>query len=244
MISVGDVFETNECGSCVVDDYINSSNIKVRFEDGYEAMCQASQLRNGQVRNPYYPIIYGVGFCGKGIYSKTSYPRIYSIWNNMLTRCYSEISQIKNPTYIGCTVDESWHNFQNFAHDYLQMVGSDLDWQLDKDILFKGNKIYSKETCCLVPKNINTLLTKSDAVRGITLIGVEFDSRYKDSYIAKCSINGKWTSLGRFATELLAFEAYKEYKEIEIKRVANAYKNQLDLRVHKALIAYNVEITD
>lgn len=31
-------------------------------------------------------------------------------------------------------------------------------WHLDKDILLKGNKVYSPETCAFVPAKINSLL--------------------------------------------------------------------------------------
>ena len=33
-------------------------------------------------------------------------------------------------------------------------------YSLDKDILVKGNKIYSPETCCFVPQDVNILFTK------------------------------------------------------------------------------------
>ena len=44
---------------------------------------------------------------------------------------------------------------------------------LDKDILCKGNKIYSRDTCVFVPQRINSLFTKCDNARGDNPIGVE-----------------------------------------------------------------------
>ena len=77
----------------------------------------------------------------------------------MLERCYSQKTQEKHTTYKECSVSEEWYNFQNFAewmdknYNYETMQ----KWHLDKDILFKGNKIYSPERCAFVPQEINVL---------------------------------------------------------------------------------------
>jgi hypothetical protein len=242
-IKVGDRFETNNYGSCVVIEYIDCNNVRIRFEDGAEKICTAQNLRNGNVKYPSLKFS-GVGFIGIGIYSYTSHKRIYMVWICMLQRCYNEDIQRKYPTYIGCTVDIRWHSFQNFAHDYLLMVGSDLDWHLDKDILFKRNKIYSRETCCLVPSKINYLLTKSDASRGELRIGVTYREGRTKPYQARCNIEGKTKHLGSFKTEQEAYLVYKPAKEAEIKRLANLYKEELDPRVYQALVDYKVDFDD
>ena len=38
----------------------------------------------------------------------------YITWTHMLQRCYSEKSQLKHPTYKGCTVCDEWLIFSNF----------------------------------------------------------------------------------------------------------------------------------
>ena len=112
---------------------------------------------------------------------------------------------------------------------------------MDKDILVKGNKIYSEDTCVFVPERINNLLGSSKAIRGDYLIGVCFD-KTANSFKAQCKI-GKGTpkNLGRFNTEQEAFQAYKTFKEALIKNIAEAYKNQIDCRVYWALINYEVK---
>ena len=151
--------------------------------------------------------------------------------------------QNKVNTYIGCETVKEWHNFQNFAEWAEQNYNPDTmqKWQLDKDILFKGNKIYSPETCCFVPSRINSLFLKSDKVRGEYPIGVRksgnrFQSRFfkKEVYI----------HLGTFNTPEEAFQAYKVAKEQYIKEVADEYKDQIDPRVYEAMYNYKVEITD
>jgi hypothetical protein len=244
MIKVGDRFETRNYGFCTVIEYIDSYNVRIRFEDGIEITCTAGALRTGQVKNPNHPSICGIGFIGIGIYSRKTHLRIYDIWKCMLGRCYDEGYKNLHPTYKSCTVCERWLNFQNFAHDYLQMVGSDLNWQLDKDILFKRNKIYSPETCCLVPPQINTLLIKHVARRGEFRIGVSYDEHYINPYIAKCHIKGKIKYLGSYKTEQEAHLRYKAAKEQEIRRLANLFKDQLDPRVYIALMNYEVEMDD
>ena len=66
-------------------------------------------------------------------------------------------------SYKGVEVCEEWYNFQNFAEwcetqkflNAKDVKGK--SYQLDKDILVKGNKIYSPDTCCFVPPEINSL---------------------------------------------------------------------------------------
>ena len=116
-------------------------------------------------------------------------------------------------------------------------------WQLDKDILVKGNKLYSKDTCCFVPSEVNNLLIKRDNFRGEYPVGVHFD-KYAGKFKAQLAINGKVKFLGRFNTPEEAFQAYKLAKEVQIKVVANKWKHLLDERVFQALMAYEVAIDD
>ena len=73
--------------------------------------------------------------------------------NNLI--CYDENELKKEPSYIGCKVCEEWLNFQNFARWIYDNKYECDDLELDKDLLIKGNKIYSPNTCCLLPHEIN-----------------------------------------------------------------------------------------
>ena len=147
--------------------------------------------------------------------------------------------QEKQPSYIGCLVDEEWHNFQNFAEwfedNYVE------GWHLDKDILIKGNKIYSPETCCFVPLEINSLFTKSDKIRGEYPIGV---SKKDKKYQANVNKNSGFIFLGAFNTPEEAFQVYKTAKEDYIKEVADKWRGQITEQVYQAMYSYQVEITD
>jgi hypothetical protein len=112
-------------------------------------------------------------------------------------------------------------------------------YSLDKDILVKGNKLYSPDTCCFVPVEINNLLIKRKKHRGDLPIGVgRMNGRYR-AFLHK-------KHLGMFDTIIEAFNAYKNAKEKEIKYIASLYFNKglISKRVFNALISRTIEITD
>lgn len=163
----------------------------------------------------------------------------YDIWAAMLKRCYDEKSQIKNPAYKNCSVCEEWHTLSNFKewYDANYVEGYDID----KDILIKGNKVYSPETCCFVPDFINSLFVSRPKRK--YPMGV-----YKehDKYLARLTKYGKHERIGLFKTQEKAFYVYKIEREALIKEVATTYYNRGDItkRVYDAMMRYEVEITD
>ena len=243
----GDKFKTNSCGYIIIVKYVDKTRVRVRFEDGTKVWAQASNIRRGNVKNPNKPLLYNTGYFGQGDYSQKEHRKLYDLWIRMLQRCYDPKFHIKNPTYKGCTVAKRWHNFQNFCEDIEQMVGYDKlkdMWQLDKDILFRDNIHYSRKTCVLVPSYLNKILTNSAAARGDYPMGVSYSKSAKKHYKARCSVLGKEKYFGCFETVQEAFFVVKKNKEQEIKRVANLYKNELDLRAYDALMHYQIRIED
>ena len=182
----------------------------------------------------------GVTVDGKQVKTKE-----YQLWEGMLRRCYCEKLQQRCPTYIGCSVSENFKNFQWFAEWCQSQVGFRMHGcQLDKDILLRGNKQYSEDTCVFVPRNINMLLIKRQASRGDLPIGVHWCNT-GHNYRASCSDGaGSSKHIGRFTTPSAAFNAYKPFKEALIKRLAAEYQSVIDPRVYDALMAYEVFITD
>ena len=187
-------------------------------------------------------LIYGVGYLGVGEYKtmvKTVRTKDYLVWRTMIMRCYDERYHKTQPTYGECSVVEEWHNFQNFGswceHNYID------GFVLDKDILVKGNKIYSPETCCFVPQEINNLFTNRKNKRGKYPIGVNTKG---DKFRATMTLNKKQLYIGTFTTIQEAFEAYKLVKEQHIKEVADKWRGKITEEVYKAMYNYKVEITD
>jgi len=189
-------------------------------------------------------MVFGVGYNSGGIYETTNnrkHSKIFSLWQLMMQRCYSEKYHIRRPTYIECYVCEEWKDYQKFAEwcsvNYVE------GWHLDKDIILKGNKMYSPNTCAFVPKEINLLFLRRQARRGKYPIGVCWDKqmlKFRSIY----KIKGKHKTIGLFNTPELAFNAYKLAKEKLIKEVADEYKDRIINEIYYSMHSYKVEITD
>lgn len=246
---IGEI-NTNDYGSeMVIEDYHGSTDVWVMFDSGNLVHTTYNNFKNGKVKNPYDATVCEVGFLGEGIHKlrvNGKMTRAYVTWNSMLNRAYSKKFHDRQPTYKDVIVCRDWWNFQIFAgwfHENFYQIENEI-MSLDKDILVKGNKIYSPNTCVFVPERINTLIVNCNGRRGELPVGVAFNKVTK-RYQAQCS-NGKGDiiPLGLFDTPEEAFLAYKTYKEELIKVVANEYKDKLPERLCKALINWEVEIDD
>jgi hypothetical protein len=249
---VGTIGFNSNGSKMIIDEYMDTDNIWVKFiESGNRIHTTWYAFRNGNVRNPYDKIIFNIGYMGEGKYKSVVNGKTtshYKVWRGMLQRCYDKGYHQKRPTYIGCSVIEKWHNFQIFAawYDQNYYEVNEQRMELDKDILIKGNKIYSPDTCIFVPKNINTLFTKCDSKRGKHPIGVCFRKDSKQNpYLARCCNNkGNRIYIDYFSTAEEAFQAYKTHKEKYIVQVAEEHKDKIPEKLYNALMKYQVEITD
>ena len=249
---VGKVFKSKSSGDFKVLKYNDSANVVIQFlKTGYETLVQLTNVRNGYIKDPYLPSVYGVGILGTKYPSKVSgvTTKEYVPWCSMLKRCYSDSYKKKNPTYKDCEVSENFKSYEYFYEWCHKQVGFGNDgngnpFHLDKDLLTKGNKVYSEYSCVFIPAEINSLLIKREALRGEYLIGVYW-SKTNKAFRARVNKNkGASEHLGYFNTELEAFNAYKVAKETYIKEQANKFKSQIDPRAYEALMNYTVEITD
>ena len=245
---------TNSFGTqFIVVNYQNKNNVLIEFQDEYkyQKWIDMKSIIQGSVLNPYDKKLFGVAYYGFDRICKDNddeHIHCYDIWYHMLRRCYDNSVQIKHPSYKGCVVCDEWLNFSNFYQWYKQHIitlNNNERICLDKDILVKGNKIYSPDTCCFVPNEINILFTKTDAKRGNYPIGVYYKNR-NHKFCAQCKIGGGKPQkyLGLFNTAEEAFQAYKIFKEQYIKHIADKYKGQIEDRVYDALYCYRVDITD
>jgi len=244
---VGEKHLTNEGCEVEIVEYFGVFNCTIKFENGIiKNNVDYKTIKKGEIKNPYYKSFLGVGFFGQGGYKARIQNKstiYYTRWKSMLERCYSKKYQETHQTYIGVTVCEEWHNFQNFARWFEENYNPEImqGWHLDKDILSKGNKEYSPENCCFVPNEINLLFVKNNSSRGEHPIGVNKEGiKYRAQFLK----SNKRERLGSYNTPEEAFQAYKTAKEKCIKKVADKYKNQITEKVYQALINYQVEITD
>ena len=190
-------------------------------------------------------LVYGIGKTDIKTSTNGLRDREYIIWKGMISRCYNIKEHIKHPTYKECTVSDEWLTYSNFKKDYMNMVGCKKTWQLDKDLLFKFNTVYSIENCILLPQEINTLITNNRSNRGNLPIGVSISPNKSKLFISHCKIGGgKVKHIGVFESAYDAFIGYKRFKEDFIKQQAFKYKNVIDDRAYNALMKYNVDIND
>ena len=245
---VGKVCKSLNSGDFKIVKYNDNRNVEVQFlKTGYEATVELVQVKRGNVKDPYVPSVCGVGIVGAKypITINSILTKEYTLWCSMLKRCYSNAYKKRQPTYEGCEVSNNFKSYEYFYEWCNKQVGfNNKDWQLDKDLLTKGNKVYSENTCIFIPAEINLLLVKREALRGTHPIGVRWHKRDK-AFVAKVNKNkGKQEFLGYFNTELEAFNAYKVAKEAFIKEQASKWKDKIDERAYKALMNYEVGIDD
>ena len=245
---VGKVCKSLNSGDFKIVKYNDTANVEIQFfNTGYKAVAHLGNIKNGLIKDPYSPSVYSIGIVGTKYPPKISgvQTKEYTLWKNMLKRCYSDDFKKQRPTYEGCEVSENFKHYEYFYEWCNKQIGfNNKDWHLDKDLLVKGNKVYSEDTCVFIPKDINSVLTKSTASRGKHPIGVCWSNTNK-AFIAQVGKNkGKQEYLGSFNTEIEAFNAYKQAKEAFIKEQANKWKDKIDPRAYNALMNYTVEITD
>ena len=251
---IGEISYNSFGSKMVISEYRNNKDIDVYFPE-YDWVFEHTTyntFKKENIKCPYEKRYFGMGYLGKGKYKVSENGKTtdeYNIWYSMLQRCYDPKYQEKYSTYKGCKVENFFLNFQHMAEwikeNYYEIPGEKMC--LDKDILCKGNKIYSRSTCIFVPHRINSLFTKRDNARGKDPIGV--DQLPSGNYIARChNENGKKICLGVYSTKEEAFQAYKQYKERVIKEVIDSYEGKIPephySRLKTAMYNYEVEIDD
>lgn len=171
----------------------------------------------------------------------------YKLWKGMITRCFSAKIKQQHETYIGVSCDDSWLVFSKFISDALTVENVKKylshSWHLDKDILVKGNKLYSLNTVCFVPSEINNLLISSKKTRGCLPVGLSIH-KGSGKIQVRVSKGGKNLFLGKFDNLDEAFHKYKVEKEEHIKFVARKWEGVVADNVFNALMNYEVSIDD
>lgn len=232
-LEIGQKIQTNTGEIEVLS--IDKQNILIKFDDGYEVIAQKGNVLKGSVRNPNFKSYFGVGFRGVGPY--TMHGQLsFNKWNNLMVRCYDKQYKIDHPTYEDVYCCEEWHNYQTFTKWFREQIGyGEKGFDLDKDLLVKGNKVYSPENCVLVPQELNKILGNTAADRGIS---------------TRPDLNGKWMVrcntvdgeiyLGCHQKDY-ALKIYQDFKLEYLKKRANFWKEKIDPRVYEALMKFTFE---
>lgn len=177
-------------------------------------------------------------------YKKLNDKQKYSRWYNMKTRCYAESYHRARPNsiYEECDVCKDWMNSKESFYEWIDenfyQVSNGEQMDIDKDILRKGNRLYSPETCLIVPHTINMLWTMLPANC----------PTYNDE-------KQQWEVFNDFFpspySEKKSFEDLEEARDYaasvkyaHIKELAEIYKDEIPEKVYQAMLSYKIEPED
>jgi hypothetical protein len=216
---IGEVWKDSSGGSIeIIDGGSKNDYNTIRFECGFEKEVRYDNVKAGTIKNPFKPIVRGVGFIG----TVTEVDRkSYSIWAQMLNRCYSKDWQELNHTYKDVAVCPEWHNYSNFKEwfdkNYIET------FQLDKDLL-GTSKLYSQETCCFIPRDLNKFI-------GGNIASTKGYRKTGNKYQAQICYNSKQIYLGMFDTPEEAHQAYLEARKEAAQFYKEKYKDILPQKI-------------
>jgi hypothetical protein len=137
-------------------------------------------------------------------------------------------------------MSENFRDFQFFVEWHMRQVGFGAEgYDLDKDILVPGNKLYSEDTCVLVPRGLNYLFRSKVNGSQPELKGVCFH-KVRKKFQATISLSGRTKSLGFFDKADDAGRAYRLAHAEELERwlmLFNSGATPIDPRVIERLQA-------
>ena len=232
-IEIGKVYPSTESGNFVVlckdeeaSKLYHHTYYKIQFlYTGYEKSVRYDVIKRGNAYDPYFPKICGIGYLGETDDGSTIDMTLFRNWENILQRCYDINSQYY---YAyggkGVTVCPRWHCYANFLKDYPNLPGykdmishPEIRYHIDKDILQQNipdcQKVYSPETCMLVPAYLNSVQVAKDHFH-------EHDNEYYNVYYRKgkydvtLQINGMTYRIGRYEDPIVAANAANHAREL------------------------------
>lgn len=236
---------------------------KVRYIDCYTPICIICPIHGEFWQRPYIHLIgrgcpkcglihrninrktYGVGI--NDVDEMVVNTEYYKKWIVMLYRCYHPTQKIHSKSYNCVSVCDEWLYLSNFKKWFENAENGYRDgYELDKDLLIKGNKIYSPDTCCFIPSEINSIIKLRKKKRKYP-IGVIKVSRGNKNYRADMKSKSRCSStIGYYRTPEEAFNAYKIEKEKEIRKIATKYfkEDKITQKVYNALMNFSININD
>lgn len=255
-LKVGDVIQSSSCGEYMITkrDVVNEATIRF-IETGYETTSNIQNAATGNIKDPYFPQVLGIGYLGVGEYkNRTASSKIkgtrtseYNAWINMLQRCYYDKYICREQgglTYENVSVIPEWLNFQTFAEWYVprRKVLDDAGLKrpnLDKEILSPDKKavLYSPETCCVIPYEINAAFVNQNRTRenGLPKGIIALKEGYR---VTATSIESKQVSK-KFDSVVECIEWRNKIDQERYTFLANKYKSVLEIHVYNKLINWD-----
>lgn len=233
----GVIFSNDKFGDVIVLEYFGCMNVKAQFlESGHIFNTQIGELKRVRFRDPCKKILFGVACIGIGVFETRKNNKtvpIHRIWRDMIRRGYDPKYKAKRKSYEHVIVCKDWLNYQNFAAwASLKYVEN---WDLDKDLLSSAFKIYSPETCCFLPPEINQSIPrilKSKLPTGV-------DTRNNKTFSIRITIDG--IRINKFGYKRIedASIAYLNLLKEKLSGLAEKYKSNLDVRAYEKLKSFD-----
>lgn len=241
--------------------YGGASDVIVMWPCGETTRTNSGAYSKGVVYYPRHKEVWGVGYIGFGTFinklgksnaseNRMKIPKIAQRhWLSMLNRVYNPnyLAETKNRNYLDCTVQESWHNFQNFCwwainqNEFGIREDNGNYYSLDKDIVKDKNTVYGEDCCVFVPSVINKFFRVTE--KGSYGSGVK--PVYKDGLIigftATVSEFNKERYLGYFTSPDEAEAKYVHEKKLVGLRMAEKWQGKVDDRVIHRLLNFEVK---
>ena len=243
---VGEEKYNNSGDLMKIISYNNSQDITVEFQDEFKYRfehCGYGNFIKGTIRNPYKKFLYNRGYLGVGKYQVSlnkKGTKAYDAWTKMFMRSYKEEWHNLEPTYTNCEVAKVWWDFQNFAewfyNNYHEIPNCSI--QVDKDWIVYNNKIYSPETCELVPQIINTCILTHDKTMHDTELPTGIKITSSGKYKPQISQYGKRVDCGIYTDLEDAMKVYMDKKILYVKELADKYKPYISDRLYNTMYEY------
>lgn len=235
-IKIGDVRKSNRYGEYKIlqkvrldKKYQYQYQYQIEFVlTGYTKWTSYASISKNEVRDPYYPIIYGECCMGECNFSRDLYyKKALNTWRGIVNRCYDVNNEnYKNYGAKGIKLCDRWKCFENFYLDLPQVSGFDKDKFLKREIVldkdtkfsFVLHKQYSLKNCVFISQkdNFQEGLARWKQRTSSRYVGITklYDGKWQASI---CDMRKKEKNknvyIGRYATEEEAHEAYKKKRK-------------------------------
>lgn len=251
-LPVGSRYKTNKGFWYTIKEYVSATNITIQFDpddlcpEGYTRKVVKYYILCGIIDYPFERSSSGIGYVGYDVKNKSdAHIHIRDVWSKMLQRCYNpSIKDTKG--YKGCTVCDDWHSYANFYQWYSKQIDSGfykVDYQLDKDILKWGNKVYCPEYCRLVPEKINSFLNNFEDTRSTgTPSGLAWKKTHNKYEVSIKDEDSNRRYLCITSDTVYGYEVYRNEKERIAKILAERYSDTVDSNIINTL--YNFKCPD
>ena len=243
--SLGIKLLIDKCGGeQIILDQIRDAQLEGLLDRRVADSCKKRirNVINSQNDGSYYRVkICGVGFIPSTLKGKEHRRiRAFISWKSMIRRIYNGYGRFAK-CYENCVICEEWLDYGVFKNWYENQRGCGLKYELDKDLLGNG-KLYSPETCCLLPRELNSMIVSRVSKNRELPTGVKRSGKRFFAQALIGTAEKTYIYLGNFDTPEEASNAYKAFRKKRIAETAQVYydNGELDERAYNALINFNM----